>query len=564
MPIARFKFPDGRIGRFEVPEGTTPEQAQSMIEAHVYSSHQEETAPSIDPTEGMSTGQKMLAGAGKAVVDTGRGAGQLLRHAMPDSWADNIGLPTQAEIDQAKELDAPLMQTGAGLAGNVAGNIGMMLLPGAGLKSAGAAMNAPKVASLGELLMAPNTIRKGAAVGAGFGALQPTATDESALGQMAMGAAGGSLGAAIPNTISRMFSPKTRPEALALLNEGITPTPGQILGGAAHRLEDGATSIPFVGDTIKSAQRRAIDDFNRAGYNRALKPIGAQFDDSIPVGHEGLSSVSEMLSKAYDDVLPKLKVQQDPQFHAEIGSLRKLAENLPPVQAKQYEKILDDVVLRRFERGGGMRGETMQEANSKLGERIRRYSSSNDPDHLDLADALKETQSILKDLVVRNNPDTADYLKGINQGWANLVRLERAGSMTGAKEGVFSPAQLKNAARAEDKTIRHRGFAQGKALLQDLAESGQKTLGQTVPDSGTPFRVGAMAPLGATYLASPDAAIAALVTSGLYTRPGQSLAKWLLTDRSAGMKTAGKLIGKTTPMLSRTGAALIPQLMQKD
>lgn len=31
MPIARFEMPDGRIARFEVAEGTTPEQAQSMI-----------------------------------------------------------------------------------------------------------------------------------------------------------------------------------------------------------------------------------------------------------------------------------------------------------------------------------------------------------------------------------------------------------------------------------------------------------------------------------------------------------------------------------------------------
>jgi hypothetical protein len=31
MPIARFEMPDGRVGRFEVPEGTTPEQAQSLI-----------------------------------------------------------------------------------------------------------------------------------------------------------------------------------------------------------------------------------------------------------------------------------------------------------------------------------------------------------------------------------------------------------------------------------------------------------------------------------------------------------------------------------------------------
>lgn len=35
MPIARVQLPDGRIGRFEVPEGTTPEQAQALIQAQL-------------------------------------------------------------------------------------------------------------------------------------------------------------------------------------------------------------------------------------------------------------------------------------------------------------------------------------------------------------------------------------------------------------------------------------------------------------------------------------------------------------------------------------------------
>ena len=35
MPIAKFQMEDGRIGRFEVPEGTTPEQAQLMIQEFV-------------------------------------------------------------------------------------------------------------------------------------------------------------------------------------------------------------------------------------------------------------------------------------------------------------------------------------------------------------------------------------------------------------------------------------------------------------------------------------------------------------------------------------------------
>jgi hypothetical protein len=35
MPIAKFRMPDGRIGRFNVPDGTTPEQAKSLVESFV-------------------------------------------------------------------------------------------------------------------------------------------------------------------------------------------------------------------------------------------------------------------------------------------------------------------------------------------------------------------------------------------------------------------------------------------------------------------------------------------------------------------------------------------------
>lgn len=48
MPVARFEMPDGRIGRFEVPEGTTPEQAQELIQAQVQGGPTSQPAPRPD------------------------------------------------------------------------------------------------------------------------------------------------------------------------------------------------------------------------------------------------------------------------------------------------------------------------------------------------------------------------------------------------------------------------------------------------------------------------------------------------------------------------------------
>lgn len=130
-----------------------------------------------DPTADMSGAERFLAGAGKAFTDLGRGAGQLARKVVPDRAADAIGLPSQADIDQAKQLDAPLMRTTAGMAGNVAGNVAAAvptaLIPGA--QSFGGA----------------------ATLGAVQGLLQPVASDESRLANVALGGAAGPVGVAL-------------------------------------------------------------------------------------------------------------------------------------------------------------------------------------------------------------------------------------------------------------------------------------------------------------------------------------------------------------------------------
>jgi hypothetical protein len=86
MPIARFEMPDGRIGRFEVPEGTTPEQAQRMIAESLAQSEQPQ-----QETGGMArTGELLLRGAAPVAVGAGIGA---LAGGAPGALIGSMALP---------------------------------------------------------------------------------------------------------------------------------------------------------------------------------------------------------------------------------------------------------------------------------------------------------------------------------------------------------------------------------------------------------------------------------------------------------------------------------------
>lgn len=170
MPVARYQMPDGRIARFEVPEGTTPEQAQASISEHYNFA---------DPTEAMSTLDKLRAGMGKAFVDVGRGARQVMSN-IPG--VNQIGfydpVAVQRDVDEARRLDAPLMKTGAGQVGNVLGNVAMTVA-------------------------APTSLPASIATGATLGALQPTAEGESRLLNTGLGAAGGAVGKVVGDKVAQ-------------------------------------------------------------------------------------------------------------------------------------------------------------------------------------------------------------------------------------------------------------------------------------------------------------------------------------------------------------------------
>lgn len=142
--------------------------------------------PDFDPTENINVAEELsgterfFAGAGKGIVDVGRGIEQVARGLVPGVSPEEEAL--QQEIDESRRLDQPLLETGAGLAGNITGGI---------------AASVPTLAIPGGA-----SLLGGAAIGAGIGGLSPVATDESRLSKIGAGIAGGALGSAAGKALS--------------------------------------------------------------------------------------------------------------------------------------------------------------------------------------------------------------------------------------------------------------------------------------------------------------------------------------------------------------------------
>jgi hypothetical protein len=342
---------------------------------------------------------------------------------------------------------------------------------------------------------------------------------------------------AVTKPIASMISPKVAPEVKTLMNEGVTPTTGQILGGGFKRFEEGLSSVPLVGDFIKNAQLRAVEDFNKAAFNRALKPIGKELPKDV-TGREAVQFADDALGSAYQKLLPKMTVKADKTFSTELSNLKQAVDSGAINQTTKdfFNKWIDNNVTNKFQGQGAITGETLKGIQENFRVKINELSLSTINDERVIAGALKEAQDQFRQLVTRSNPNYAKELNAINTGYANFKRVQNAAGKVGAEEGVFSPAQLQNAVRAMDKSKDKARFAEGKALMQDLSESGKTVLGSKVPDSGTPYRTMAaiLASGGAGVSGYPGIAAGLAATPVMYSSGGQKMMASLLAKRPAG------------------------------
>lgn len=207
---------------------------QQMIHQQNVAATTAQMATEYAPTVGMSGTDKFLAGAGKAFSDLGSGVKQIF-----------TGNSNQQEIDDTKRRDAPLMATGAGLAGNITGNVAAVVptafIPGV------------------------NGLAGSAALGATLGGIQPVASDESRLKNIAVGGAAGLAGPVVARGVTAVaqgakalvepFTAGGRQAIAGRTLESFGVTPADVAGLSGTPTITGA--VPTLAEQITNPQSAA-------------------------------------------------------------------------------------------------------------------------------------------------------------------------------------------------------------------------------------------------------------------------------------------------------------------
>lgn len=501
--------------------------------------------------EGMSGPQKFLVGIGKGMTDVGRAVGQF------------VGAVDRQDVTDAQQRDAALMDTGAGLAGSIVGNLALTALPGAG--AAGVATRAAGAVLPAVLAPTAGAAASGALVS---GLTTPVGNEDSRLTNAAIGAAGGAIGDVATRTAARVAQPITQsPAVQTLLQNGIVPTPGQAAGANSFigRMEQRLQSIPIIGDIITGARNRSVAEMNSAAINRAVPPGAGRV---AGIGRAAIEHADDVLSQGYDDVLSRIPtVRPTPGF---ISSVQSSLTDPDLALTAASQSRLRNILRMQFggrpgvdQQTGEMSGELAKSIDSTLGRLAREYQGSSIAEDRSLGMALRNVQGQWRGAIRAAAPDaqTAAELDALNRAYANFVRVERAASYTGAREGVFTPDQLQRAVRASDTSTRKGAFAQGRALMQDLSDPASATLSNTVSNSGTPERLMLAMALGGgagaanEYFGGPSYLTGLALAPLAYSRTGS---RYLVGDL-AGQGALAELVRRMAPAATQVGRATATQ-----
>lgn len=485
MPIYNIQGPDGKKYRIEGPEGATAEQLGEVITSQ-QATKQPEAAKPTEATKEPSFAQNLVGGLKKSVLDTVQGTKQLLDDGASyvastkigkavDDAGVYLGMPSASQarmdpnlINDRRKAEAPLMETGGGMVGNVLGSAAQLIGPGALAKSGSAVRN---------MLLTPKNVGQAAGTGAAFGGVQAVADDESRAGNALLGGLGGTVGygaakglGMIANAKSQVITPEVKSLAQKAKTYGIDVSADQV---ANSRPLNAFTSVmkdvPFSGgnDFVLKQQKQ---------YNQAMaQQIGETSDNLITA----LEKARPRMSKIYDEALQTGGLKFDQPFKDKLADIvTKADKSLSESNMKILGKQVDDLISKAS--NGKVEGKAAYEIKMALddviadnqGRGLARYASQ-------MQDALIDSlQASLKE---KNPKLAADFSTTVKQ-WHAMKLLEGKVSKDAQGNISFAGQQLVEAARKS-----------GHKEIEEIARIGNQFLKDKTPNSGTATRAALMA-----------------------------------------------------------------------
>lgn len=516
------------------------------------------------PTSGTDA-ENAAAGAGKAIVDLGKGAKQLMD--IPAKWLEKrfpglsqwsqstLGMPsaeasaaaTNASVEEARVRDAPLMDTKAGLAGNIAGNIAATMIPLGAMAKAGSGTAAA--------LFNPRTYKAAAAVGAAQGALQPVGEDESRAGNIVLGGVAGAAGNAAVNAIGRIAQPVAvaasagvKKAVDVLESAGVPLDAAQRTGSTFfNKLRSSFSDNPFT-----AGPQAELVATQKAAYNRAvLRTIGEDAEAATP---DVMGRAEARINGVFKDVLDRNRIGVNDSMLARVGAIQKAANE----EEKKPVVAIANRLMSAVEDDGAIAGQAAYAVKKDLD----RLASSADST---LAYHARQLRSTLMDGIngSLNDADRAAFSEARGQ-FANMKKIEGAIDRMGS--GDVSPAKLANVfAQKVNRSISIYG--KGPQELHDLAQAGNMLLPDRNPNSGSVARAVMQTALplvagGAEgYRHGEDGGMAHAIGTAAAVAAAPRAAQAIMNNPATARYLAEGLRGSVTPLrdlmlLPQTNAAV--------
>lgn len=381
------------------PQNVGPPVPMSVSNPAEYDASSPQYQAKYGPTAGSSTLDNLRAGAGKAFVDLGRGAGQM------------VGLESRQDVAQSRAQDAPLMATTAGKVGNVVGNVAAtvpaMAIPGA------------------------NTVAGAGLLGAGFGFMQPSTSTGETLINTGLGAGAGALGQWGGNKVASAVGSKLAGREAAAAQEASLNSERDAVLAASQKagykvpptaVNPSATNTALESVSGKAATRQAADAINAKVSNKLIREdLGLAANQPLTQG--AYKAIRDKAGTVYGVVRRTGPVAADQQYLDDIAKLANTGSDIegafPGIGAQASAKVKELVTSLsqpNFDAGQAVSAFRFLNERAKAGFKAA-FGQGGNVEALDLARAQKSAADAMGELIERHlSSSTNPYAVSFGNG----------------------------------------------------------------------------------------------------------------------------------------------------